>query len=69
MHQFDYRIGRIDLKPFVCKIYIIWPLVVIVLKKLAQHQEINGQHIFTVIAVVVICVSIFMPAPINNCAM
>ncbi len=46
IQEFDYRIGRIKLIPFYCKIGSVWEFVVVVLKQLTKHQDIQKKTVF-----------------------
>ena len=58
--------GGIQFEPFLGKIGVVGALVVIILKKLTHHQEIEGKGILAMVIVVVIGITIFMTAPVDQ---
>ena len=69
MHQFNNGVGWVKLEPALGKVYTIRLFVMIVLEKLAHHEEIKRQHIFAVVAVIEIGVAILVAAPVYNSPM
>ena len=58
--------GRIQLEPFLREISIVGTLVVIILKKLTHHEEIEGKRVLAMVIIVVIGITIFMTAPVDQ---
>lgn len=69
MQQFHYRVGGVEFEPAFRKIRIVGFFMVVVLKKLAQHQEIEWEGVFAMIVVVKIGIAVLVPAPVYNGAM
>jgi len=69
MHHFNNRVRRVELKPPLREVYVVRFLVMIVLEKLSHHKKIQRQHVFAMIAVVEIGITIFVPAPVYDCTL
>lgn len=68
MHQFHYRVNRVDLEPALTEVGAVGVFMMIVLKQLAQHQKVEWRGVPGFIFIVEIGIAVFMPAPVYDSA-
>lgn len=66
VHDPQYRVNRVELPPFLSKIWAVRVLVVVVLEQFAEHQKVEWQSVFGVVVIVVIGVAVFVAAPVDD---
>ena len=66
MKYAQHWVNRIEFPPSFCKVRTIRVLVVIILEKLSQHKKIQGHGILRMVVIVVILITVLVPAPVDD---